>query len=213
MIYLRFSVFKYDLFAMARIKSTENNSKRAVIIKEASKLFKEKGFTATSMRDLAERVGVEAPSLYNHIQSKSELLKIICSNVGEKFSVKIAEIEQTKIPAIEKVEKLLRFHIQEMINYYEEEYVSGREWRYLKDPYLTEYREQRRNYRKRFTAIIQQGIDLKEIKKEIDANTAVLILLNAITSIDQWHRIVHKVSSQELEENIVTILIGGLRNN
>ena len=197
---------------MARIKSTENNSKREVIIKEASKLFKEKGFTATSMRDLAERVGVEAPSLYNHIQSKSELLKIICSNVGEKFAVKIAEIEQTKIPAIEKVEKLLRFHIQEMINYYEEEYVSGREWRYLKDPYLSEYREQRRNYRKRFTAIIQKGIDQKEIKK-LDANTAVLILLNAITSIDQWHRIVHKVSSKELEENIVTILIEGLRNN
>ncbi len=197
---------------MARIKSTENNSKREVIIKEASKLFKEKGFTATSMRDLAERVGVEAPSLYNHIQSKSELLKIICSNVGEKFAVKIAEVEQTKIPAIEKVEKLLRFHIQEMINYYEEEYVSGREWRYLKDPYLSEYREQRRNYRKRFTAIIQEGIDQKEIKK-LDANTAVLILLNAITSIDQWHRIVHKVSSKELEENIVTILIEGLRNN
>jgi AcrR family transcriptional regulator len=197
---------------MARIKSTENNSKREVIIKEASKLFKEKGFTATSMRDLAERVGVEAPSLYNHIQSKSELLKIICSNVGEKFAVKIAEVEQIEMPAIEKVEKLLRFHIQEMINYYEEEYVSGREWRYLKDPYLSEYREQRRNYRKRFTAIIQEGIDQKEIKK-LDANTAVLILLNAITSIDQWHRIVHKVSSKELEENIVTILIEGLRNN
>ncbi len=196
---------------MARIKSTENNSKREVIIKEASKLFKEKGFNAASMRDLAERVGVEAPSLYNHIQSKSELLKIICRNVGEKFTAKIAEIEATKIPAIKKVEKLLRFHIHEMINCYEEEYVSGHEWRQLEDPYLTEYREQRRHYRKRFTAIIQQGIDQKEIKK-IDANTAVLILLSAITSIDQWHRIVHKVSSKELEENIITILIEGLRN-
>jgi AcrR family transcriptional regulator len=198
---------------MARIKSTENNSKREVIIKEASKLFKEKGFNATSMRDLAERLGVEAPSLYNHIQSKSELLKIICNNVGDKFTAKVAEIERTKIPAIEKVEKLLRFHIHEMMNYYEEEYVSGHEWRYLKDPYLSEYREQRRDYRKHFAAIIQQGIDQKEIKKEIDANTAVLILLNAITSIDQWHRIVHKVSSKELEENIITILIEGLRNN
>ena len=197
---------------MARIKSTENNSKREVVIREAAKLFKEKGYAATSMRHLAERVGVEAPSLYNHIQSKSELLKIICSNVGGKFAVKIAEVEQTKISALEKVEKLLRFHILEMINYYEEEYVSGREWRYLKDPYLTEYREQRRNYRHRFTAIIQEGIDQKEIKN-IDANTAVLILLNAITSIDQWHRIVHKVSAEELEENIITVLIGGLRIN
>ena len=39
-------------------------TRREMIIEEAQILFKNKGFSATTMRDLAERVGVEAASLY-----------------------------------------------------------------------------------------------------------------------------------------------------
>ncbi|MEO6963181.1 MAG: helix-turn-helix domain-containing protein, partial [Puia sp.] len=53
---------------MARIRSKKNSSKKDVIIEKAARLFLEKGFGAASMRDLAEHVGVEAASLYNHIQ-------------------------------------------------------------------------------------------------------------------------------------------------
>jgi AcrR family transcriptional regulator len=56
---------------MARIKTDHNVSRREVIIAKAALLFREKGFKAASMRDLAESVGVEAASLYNHIKSKT----------------------------------------------------------------------------------------------------------------------------------------------
>ena len=62
---------------MAKIKSGKNASKKDIIIKKAALLFRTKGFNAASMRELAEAVGVEAPSLYNHIGSKSELLQAI----------------------------------------------------------------------------------------------------------------------------------------
>jgi len=196
---------------MARIKSSDSTSKREVIIKEATKLFKDRGFAASSMRDLAEHVGVEAPSLYNHIQSKTELLNIICFNVANRFTQKISEVETEKLSVIAKTEKLLRFHIQEMIHNYGEVYVSDREWRNMKDPELTEFRELRRNYRRRFSQIIQKGIDDNEIK-DIDANTAVMIFLNSIAAVDQWHRILHKVSSIELENNMITIMINGIKH-
>ena len=48
---------------MARIRNKKNSSKKDTIIEKASKLFREKGFGAASMRDLAENVGVEAASL------------------------------------------------------------------------------------------------------------------------------------------------------
>jgi len=122
----------------------------------------------------------------------------------------ILAIETSNEPAINKLESLIRFHIKQMLENFEEVYVNDREWRYLSEPYFSNYQNQRRSYRKRFAAIIQQGIEQGQINK-IDASTAVLIILHAIGGIESWHRSTHKISGEELEENMVTILIDGLK--
>jgi AcrR family transcriptional regulator len=195
---------------MGRIKTESNGSRKDVIIEKAATLFKEKGFKATSMRELADIVGVEAASLYNHIKSKNELLNIICFAVANRYTQKLDEIEAEKVTSINKIEKLLRYHIQGMIYHFDEVYVSDREWKHLDNPYLANLQTQRRTYRKRFAALIEEGIKKREIKK-IDAPTAVLIMLHAISGIESWHRSKQKISGKELEENMVTIMIDGLR--
>lgn len=195
---------------MARIRTGKDGSRKEVIVKAAAKLFHEKGYKAASMRDLAERVGVEAASLYNHISSKTELLHDICFNVANVFWEHIHKVELSDARPIEKLETLLRFHIRQMIENFEEVYISDREWRYLTDPYLSNFQNQRRNYRKRFAVVIEEGIESGEINK-IDASTAVLIVLHAVSGIESWHRSTHKVSGEELEENMITILIDGLK--
>ena len=194
---------------MGRIKTENNSSRKEIIVEKAANLFKEKGYKAASMRDLAEVVGVEAASLYNHIKSKSELLHVICLDVANRFTNKIEEVEAENISSKEKIEKLLRFHIREMLNNYEDVIVSDREWKHLSDPYLSNFRHQRRTYRKRFASIIDEGIKKKEIKK-IDSSTAVLIMLHAVSGIESFHRSKQKISGKELEENMITILINGL---
>jgi len=196
---------------MARIKTTEKNTKREIIIEQAAKLFKEKGYKAASMRELAALVGVEAASLYNHIQSKDDLLNAVCMNVAIRYTTNIDNLEKSNASVISKIENLLRFHVREMVVNYEEVYVTDHDWRNMNEPHLSEYREMRRAYRKRFAAIVQQGIDQKEIKA-LDANSAVMIFINAIAAVDQWHRIVHKVDSKDLEDHIITILVDGIRN-
>jgi len=195
---------------MARIKTEKNGSRKDVIVRKAATLFREKGYKAASMRDLAEAVGVEAASLYNHIKSKSELLHELVFSVANKFVLKMDEIESENISSLEKMEKLLRFHITEMIHNYEEVYVSDREWKHLYDPYLSNYQNQRRVYRKRIAAIIEEGMRNKEIKT-IDAPTVVLIFLHAVSGIESWHRSTKKITAIELEQNMVTILIDGLK--
>jgi len=56
----------------------------------------------------------------------------------------------------------------------------------------------------------KNGIKKKEIKK-IDAPTAVLILLHAVSGIESWHRSKEKINGKELEESMITILVGGLK--
>jgi TetR/AcrR family transcriptional regulator, cholesterol catabolism regulator len=186
-------------------------SKKEIILQKAAAMFREKGFAATSMRDLAESVGIEAASLYNHIRSKNEILEAICFEVANRFTANLDAVEHTNQSSISKTESLLRFHIQQMINHYEEVYVSDREWKHLTEPFLSNFQNQRRTYRKRFAAIIEEGIQKKEIKK-IDAATSVLIMLHAVSGIESWHRSTAKISAEELEDNMILIMIDGLRN-
>lgn len=186
-------------------------SKKDLILKKAALMFRERGFAATSMRDLAESVGIEAASLYNHIRSKNEILEAICFDVANRFNHNIDLIDAESKTSIEKLKTLLRFHIQQMVEHYEEVYVSDREWKHLEEPYLSNFQNQRRSYRKKFASIIEKGIEKNEIRK-IDAPTAVLIILHAVSGIESWHRSKAKISAQDLEDNMITIMIDGLRN-
>jgi AcrR family transcriptional regulator len=197
---------------MAKIKSSKTSTRKDVIIAKAATLFREKGYSASSMRDLAELVGVEAASLYNHISSKAEILQEICFKTANKFMNHINEVEAGPNSNIHKLEAILRFHIRQMIEHYEEVYVTDREWKHLTDPYLSNMQSQRRSYRQRIAAIIEEGIRKGEIKN-IDAPTAVLIILHAVSGIESWHRSVKRISGEMLEENMVMILIDGLRMN
>jgi AcrR family transcriptional regulator len=196
---------------MAKIKRNRNGTRKDVIIAKAAKLFREKGFSATSMRDLAEHVGVEAASLYNHISSKAEILQEICFKTANNFMSHIEEVDATpNKTAIEKIQAILRFHIKQMVDNYEEVYVSDREWKHLTDPYLSNMQSQRRAYRQRIGLIIEEGIRKGEIKP-IDAPTAVLIMLHAVSGIESWHRSKKKIPGELLEDNMVQILVDGLR--
>src|SRR6201995_2778539 len=116
---------------MAKIQSKRNSTKKEVIIEKASKLFREKGFGAASMRDLAEHVGAEAAALYNHIQSKSEILQTICFKVANEFITNLEQLEASPQPTLKKMETIIRLHIRIMLAQYEYVYIADQEWRHV----------------------------------------------------------------------------------
>jgi TetR/AcrR family transcriptional regulator, cholesterol catabolism regulator len=184
-------------------------TRREEIIKEAALLFKAKGYGAASMRDLAERIGLEAASLYNHIKSKEEILKEICFTTAQKYVVQLDLIEQNEKSAVEKIKLLLRLHISMITDCKEEVFVCNNEYKHLSEPYLSDFQVVRRNYEQRFLVIIEQGIANKELK-EIDPNIALFTLLSAVRWLEIWYKPERKISSKNLQNDVVTILLGGL---
>ncbi len=195
---------------MAKIFPGKNGSKKDVITEKASALFRQKGFQATSMRDIAEAIGIEAPSLYNHIHSKNEILKDVCFRIAGLFTNHLREVELSHDSSLAKIESIIRFHISMMVEEYENVYISEHEWRHLPEPLLNDFKNKRRTYRSRLAAILQKGIDKSEIT-EVSPTVAVFTILSAINGIEGWQRSSRKIDAGLLEENMIRILIGGLK--
>ncbi len=187
-------------------------TKKEFILKKASELFRQKGFAASSMRDLADNVGLEAASLYNHIQSKSEILQEIVFKAANECTIHLETMGNRKISSLEKVEEIVRFHTTMMLNQFDDYYVMSHEWMHLTEPYLTTFVAQRRSYVQKFENIIQQGIDRKEIKP-ILPYVVVLNILSAVSGLEFWHRSKQKITPKQLEDNMVIHMISGLKQS
>ena len=196
---------------MAKIQTSKNGTKREVITERAASLFKSKSYTAASMRDLAESLGVEAPSLYNHIGSKSELLHAICFKIGNLFTEQIEMIESSNNTPVAKIEAIIRFHIQMMFQNFDEVYVANHEWKHLKEPFLNDFLTIRRNYEKSLVTLVETGIQQGEIKNT-NPYVAVLTILSAVRGLEFWQRNKRNVSQQVLEDDMVSHLLTGIIN-
>ncbi|MGB4844399.1 MAG: TetR/AcrR family transcriptional regulator [Ferruginibacter sp.] len=194
---------------MAKIKPGKNATKKDVITQKAAALFKQKGYSSASMRELAESVGVEASSLYNHIGSKSELLQAICFKVANAFTLHLNTIENMPVNTVLKLESIIRFHIQMMLTDFDEVYVANHEWKHLKEPYLSNFLIQRRGYEKRLLAILEAGIKTNDLKKT-NPYVSVLTILSAVRGLEFWQQHKKNISSQVLENDMVNHLLKGI---
>jgi AcrR family transcriptional regulator len=196
---------------MARIPQKKNSTRKESITLAAARLFREKGFSATGMRDLAGSVGVEAASLYNHIRSKSELLREICFRIANQFTAQLNELESDQdMDSLDKVEAVLRFHIRIWVENLDEVLVTTNESRHLEEPYLSTFMNERRIYVRRLETIIEDGIRKGQVRR-IEPYVAVLTLMSAVRGIEFWHRTKKNVTAQQLEESMVSNLIAGLK--
>ncbi len=195
---------------MAKIKAAFNGSKKDAILRKAASLFRAKGFKASSMRELALKIGIEAPSLYNHIGSKSELLQDICFKVASDFNDQLATVEASSTEVVAQLEQLIRFHIAMMMESFDEVYVSNHEWKYLDEPWLSEFLQQRKQYETRMVQLVNKGITNKELKN-VHPQVAVLTILSAVRGLEFWQRYKKEIDAEVLASNMVNHLLTGLR--
>jgi AcrR family transcriptional regulator len=194
------------------VEKKKKADKLDVILKEAAKLFREKGFGGTGMRDLAEQVGMEAASLYYHIGSKDEILEKICFGVACTYISHLEEIEQSEDPFLDKLKSLIRLHVRMMISNGPEVSVTNHDWKYLTKEKLVEFKDLRKRYEDRLQKLVEKGIASGELSR-VNASVAVYTILSSLRGIEFWWSPQRGISAKEVEESIITILLNGLKKS
>lgn len=195
---------------MGRTKPKKN--KKQIILEEAATLFREKGYSATTMRDLAAKVGVEAASLYNHIKCKEEILSQICSSLADTYTSKMELINATEATPIEKIKELLLLHVE--INAMSSPLASvmNDEWRHLTEPERGEFLVKRRAYENQFLTIIEQGIADGSVQVT-DAKIALYTMLSSIRWLQHWYHANRDMDVDAIKNTITRLLLNGLQKS
>jgi TetR/AcrR family transcriptional regulator, cholesterol catabolism regulator len=190
-----------------------NLSRKEQVIRKAAELFREKGYAAASMRDLAQMLGIEAASLYSHIKSKEEILRTLCFDMAAEFRTSLNEVEKQKATASEKLRRGIIGHIQVMARDLTASAVFMNEHRHLSQPYLRDFLLLRINYINRFKKIIEDGMKSGEFKDTIDKKLAVMTLFSSLNWMPMWYDPVGAIEPVELGLQLADMLVNGLKKN
>ena len=90
----------------------EKKNREEELLNTAAKLFRMKGYDATSISDIAAALGIRKSSLYHYISTKSDLLYRISKDTLEELLQGALEIKKQDLPSQEKLLKLVENHIR-----------------------------------------------------------------------------------------------------
>lgn len=185
-------------------------NRKEQITETAAKLFRKKGYMATTMRDLAAELGIEAASIYHHVKSKEELLETICFDMANKFILNAKEVNDIYFNAEEKLRLAIKLHIETITLNQNQSAVFLQEWRNLSEPKLTQFKMLRDQYENQFTIIIIDG-ENEDIFDFVDKKFAVLSILSTINFVNEWYKPDGKMNAAEIAEKLSNFILGGLK--
>jgi len=166
--------------------AADEGNRRAELIRAAGRLFVDKGFDATTIRDIADAVGMRSGSPFYHFKSKQDMLKaVMIEGLQAALDAQQAAVLGLKTPE-ERFRALVKSHLRIILEDHTEFPVLLYEWRALSE----ESRAEVIAVKDRYEAVWQPV--LRDLKKAgrlgDDGKVARLLLFGALNWTVQWYR-------------------------
>jgi AcrR family transcriptional regulator len=176
----------------------------------ALEAFYRKGYHGTSLREIADAVGIKVPSLYNYISSKQQLLFDLMSQVMKDLMLQTVDAVRRAGPSPEdQLQAVIRAFILYNIGHPHEAAVSDAELRALNRGNLKSIVKLRDEFDAIFSDIIVRGIDNGTFA-EGDVPMIKSSILTVCARIYVWYRPAGLHAPYEVASLISDYLIKGL---
>lgn len=180
------------------------------ILAAAARIFREKGYHATSVRDIAEAVGLLKGSLYHYIRSKEELLARLFEGALEGTVRELEAIRAREARPRERLEAMVHAYVISLTTNLDAVGLFLREWRSLPAPELARVRGQRRAMRRLFEDVIGEGARRGEFSVS-DPKIATLAILGMCNWLYEWYRPRGRLGASALADELAARAVASVR--
>jgi len=172
-------------------------------------VFIERGFEATSMDELATRLGVTKSAIYHHVPRKDELLRLALDRALDGLFAVVAEPGARTGPAIDRLEHVVRGSVRVLIA--ELPYVTLLlRVRGNSDVELAAL-DRRREFDRVVTDLVRAAAAEGSVRDDVPAGVVARLLFGTVNSLTEWYRPAGRLSAEEVADALIATAFSGLR--
>ncbi len=171
--------------------------------------FNERGYDATSMDELATRLGVTKSAIYHHVPGKVELLRLALDRALDALFAVTEEPGATTGPAIDRLEHVVRGSVRVLAA--ELPFVTLLLRVRGNSPVEQEALQRRRRFDRVVTDLVRAAEEEGDVRPDVDPAVTSRLLFGTVNSLTEWYRPDGGLSADELADALVATTFQGLR--
>ena len=181
---------------------------QGAVLAAAVRLFNERGYEATSMGDLAEALGITKSSIYHHVTSKQDLLKMAVDHALDGLQEAADQAAAMPAPAVERLELLIRRSVLVLADRLE--FVTLLLRVRGNNGVEKEALNRRRILDAQVTELVKQAQADGDLRADVDPATAARLLFGMVNSLTEWYR-PRRGGAAVMADAVVVMAFEGLR--
>ena len=191
--------------------TTHQTARREELLAIAARLFAEKGFRATTVRDIADAAGILSGSLYHHFDSKESMVDEILSSFQEELFGQYDEILASGDDARTRLERAVRVSFDAIDQHHSEVAIFQNDAAYLSTLGGFDYLDQRHaQSREVWMRLLREGVAAGVLREELDIDLVYRFIRDTVWVAVNWYRPGGSLSAATVADQYVTILLEGV---
>ena len=180
------------------------------MVAAAGRLFAERGYHGTSMRDLGRELGMLGSSLYAHVESKQDLLVEVVEEGARLFQDSAEEALARGGTAAERLRRLVAGHVAVVLDNSDVVRTFLNEARMLDEVHRARVVDARDAYEAAFRAVVADGVEDGSFGAGTDPKMASIFILSILNAVERWYRSDGALDRAGLVDAIVTAATRGM---
>jgi len=187
--------------------------RRRQILDRSAEIFAEKSIAATTIRQIADAVGVYSGALYHYFPSKDAIVTELIREYIEDLTARCRDLVARSLPPIERIEALATIALETSAEYHGATAIWRREHHYMRKLLIAaDMADTADEMEEAWRVAIAEGVADGSLRDDVDPHTLQEMLYDVLWHASRWYTAGPEHTHADLAATIVTVFVDGMRN-